>query len=166
MPDNAPKVSALVVCFNEEQNIRDCLESLRWCDEIIVVDSFSTDNTVAICKEYTDRVIQRPWAGYRDQKSFAHSQATHEWSMLVDADERVTDALKDEIQNALVQLGGRYDAFAVPRLVRYLGVWWRRGDWYPDYDIRVFRRERATWGGQDPHERILVPGKVRRLKHA
>ena len=86
--------------------------------------------------------------------------------MLVDSDERVTIELRDEILNACERFGDRFDAFAVPRLVRYLGIWWWRGDWYPDYDIRVFRRDRATWGGQDPHERILVPGKVRRLRHA
>jgi glycosyltransferase involved in cell wall biosynthesis len=74
-----PTVSAIVVCFNEEKNIGDCLESLRWCDEIVVVDSFSTDRTVEICRQYTDRIIQRPWAGYRDQKAFAHSQATQQW---------------------------------------------------------------------------------------
>jgi len=76
MSNNVPEISAIVVCFNEEHNIRDCLESLKWCNEIVVVDSFSTDRTVEICREYTDRVIQRPWAGYRDQKAFAHSQAT------------------------------------------------------------------------------------------
>ncbi len=166
MSTNLRKISALIVCFNEEENIRNCLESLKWCDEIVVVDSMSTDRTVEICREYTDRVIQRPWAGYRDQKAFAHSQATQEWAILVDADERVTDELRDEILHALIHFEDRCDAFAVPRLVHYLGIWWWRGDWYPDYDIRVFRRDRATWGGQDPHERILVPGKVRRLKHA
>ena len=165
MSVSAPEISALIVCLNEEDNIRDCLESLKWCNEIVVVDSFSTDRTVEICREYTDRVIQRPWAGYRDQKAFAHSQATREWAILVDADERVTTDLRDEILNALIHSGNRFDAFSVPRLVCYLGRWWWRGDWYPGYDIRVFRCDRATWGGQDPHEQILVPGKVRRLKH-
>jgi glycosyltransferase involved in cell wall biosynthesis len=159
-----PEISAIVVCFNEEENIRACLESLKWCDEIVVVDSFSTDRTVEICKEYTERVIQRPWAGYRDQKAFAHSQATKDWVFLVDADERVPSALREEIRDALRRLGTRYAAFLVPRLVHYLGRWWWRGGWYPDYDVRVFRRELATWGGSDPHERILISGKVRRLK--
>jgi len=160
-----PTVSAIVVCFNEEKNIRDCLESLRWCDEIVVVDSFSTDRTVEIARQYTDRVVQRPWAGYRDQKAFAHSQATQQWVMLVDSDERVTPELRDEIQRALDGDGGRYMGYAVPRLVFYLGRWWRRGGWYPDYDVRLFRRDKATWGGADPHEKILVEGPVRRLNH-
>jgi len=160
-----PTVSAIVVCFNEEKNIGDCLESLRWCDEIVVVDSFSTDRTVEIARQYTDRVIQRPWAGYRDQKAFAHSQTTKQWVILVDSDERVTPELRDEIQRALDGDGGRYMGYAVPRLVFYLGRWWRRGGWYPDYDVRLFRRDKATWGGSDPHEKILVDGPVRRLKH-
>jgi glycosyltransferase involved in cell wall biosynthesis len=158
-------VSAIVVCFNEEDNIGECLESLRWCDEIVVVDSFSTDRTAEICRGYTDRFIQREWAGYRDQKAFAHSQATMDWVLLVDSDERVTPELRDEIQQALSSDSGSYAGYSVPRLVNYLGRWWRRGGWYPDYDIRLFRRQRATWGGSDPHEKILVDGRVRRLEH-
>lgn len=165
MVNSKPEVSAIVVCFNEEDNIRRCLESLKWCDEIVVVDSFSTDRTVEICREYTERVIQRHWAGYRDQKAFAHSQATKEWVFLVDADERVPSELRDEVQYALNRCSDDCVAFSVPRLVYYLGRWWWRGGWYPDYDIRIFRREKARWGGFDPHEKILVNGKVKRLRH-
>jgi glycosyltransferase involved in cell wall biosynthesis len=154
-----------VVCFNEEKNIGACLDSLRWCDEIVVVDSFSTDRTVEICRQYTERVVQRNWAGYRDQKAFAHSQATKDWVLLVDSDERVTPELRDEINRTLSSYAGAYAGFSVGRLVFYLGRWWRRGGWYPDYDVRLFRRDRATWGGTDPHEKILVDGKVRRLRH-
>src|SRR5512145_2752566 len=92
-------VSAIVVCFNEEDRIQDCLESIRWCDEIVVVDSFSTDRTPEICRRYTDRFVQRQWNGYRDQKAFAHSQASKDWVLLVDSDERVTPELKEEILN-------------------------------------------------------------------
>ncbi len=159
-----PTVSAIIVCFNEENDIRDCLESVRWCDEIVVVDSFSTDRTVEICRQYTDRVMQRQWAGYRDQKAFAHSHATKEWVLLVDSDERVTPELRDEIRAALQSNSGDYAGYSVPRLVFYLKRWWWRGGWYPDYDVRLFRRDRATWGGADPHEKILVDGKVRRLR--
>ena len=114
---------------------------------------------------YTDRFIQREWAGYRDQKAFAHSQATKDWVFLVDSDERVTAELRNEVEDALVQDNGRYAGYAVPRLVHYLDRWWRRGGWYPDYDVRLFRRERATWGGSEPHEKILVDGAVRRLRN-
>ena len=163
--NSRPEISAIVVCFNEEDNIGDCLKSLTWCDEIVVVDSFSTDRTVAICREYTNRVIQRLWGGYRDQKAFAHSQATKDWVFLVDADERVPAELQEEVKDALARFGARCAAFSVSRLVYYLGKWWWRGGWYPDYDIRIFRREGATWGGLEPHERLLVDGRVRKLKH-
>jgi hypothetical protein len=108
--------------------------------------------------------MQREWLGYRDQKAFAHSQATMQWVLLVDSDERVTAELRDEILASLAQDGGQYAGYSVPRLVHYLDRWWRRGGWYPDYDVRLFRRDRATWGGSDPHEKILVDGKVRRLQ--
>jgi len=160
-----PSVSAIVVCFNEERNIDACLESLRWCDEIVVVDSFSTDRTVEICRQYTDRVVQRQWAGYREQKAFAHSLATKEWVLLVDSDERVSPELRAEIKETLQSCDGSCAGFAVPRLAFYLDRWWWRGDWYPDYNIRLFRRDRATWGGTDPHEKILVNGRVRRLRN-
>lgn len=162
---SAATVSAIVVCFNEEDRIQDCLESIRWCDEIVVVDSFSTDRTPEICRRYTDRFVQRQWNGYRDQKAFAHSQASKDWVLLVDSDERVTPELKEEILSVLAGENGQYAGYAVPRLVKYLDRWWWHGGWYPDYDVRLFRRERATWGGSDPHEKILVDGPVCRLRH-
>lgn len=164
-PEKRPSISAIVVCFNEEDRIGECLQSLQWCDEIVVVDAFSTDHTVEVCRRYTDRVIQRAWTGYRDQKSFAHSLTTKDWVLLVDSDERVTAALREEISAALAENNGDYAGYSVPRLVFYLGRWWWRGGWYPDYDVRLFKRDRATWGGSDPHEKILVSGRVRRLKN-
>ena len=160
-----PTVSAVVVCFNEEDRIEDCLESLRWCDEIVVVDSFSTDRTPEICQRYTERFYKRPWAGYADQKAHAHSLATKDWVLVVDSDERVSAALRQEILAALSGNSKECAAYAVPRLVYYLRRWWWRGGWYPDYGIRLVRRERATWGGSEPHDKILVDGKVRRLKN-
>jgi len=164
-PPSSPGVAAIVVCFNEEERIEDCLKSLRWCDEIVVVDSYSTDRTPEICRKYTSRFIQRAWSGYREQKAFAHSQATKNWVLLVDSDERVTPELQREIIERLAKDDGEYAGYAIPRLVHYLGRWWRRGGWYPDYDVRLFRRDRATWGGIDPHEKIIVDGKVRRLQN-
>jgi glycosyltransferase involved in cell wall biosynthesis len=160
-----PRVSAIVVCFNEQDRIADCLESLRWCDEIVVVDSFSTDRTPEICRRYTERFYQRAWTGYREQKAYAHSLATEHWVLSVDSDERVTAELKQEILDSLARDGDEYAGYAVPRLVYYLRRWWWRGGWYPDYDVRLFRRERATWGGSEPHEKILVDGRVRRLRN-
>jgi glycosyltransferase involved in cell wall biosynthesis len=162
--ENSVGLSAIVVCFNEEQNIAACLESLQWCDEIVVVDSFSTDRTVEISRQYNARVIQREWAGYQDQKKFAHSQATKEWVLLLDSDERVSSELRAEIQAALSGDRNRYAGYSMPRLAFYLGRWWRRGGWYPDYKVRLFRRDRASWGGTDPHDKVLVNGQVRRLR--
>ncbi len=160
-----PTVSAIVVCYNEEDRIEDCLESLRWCDEIVVVDAFSTDRTPEICRRYTEHVIQRRWAGYRDQKAYAHSQTTKDWVLLVDSDERVTPRLRDEILHAVTGDKGQFAGYSIPRLMHYLERWWWRGGWYPDYDVRLFRREKATWGGSDPHEKILVDGELRRLQN-
>ena len=165
MTKNRPEVSAIVVCFNEEQRIEACLESLRWCDEIVIVDSFSTDRTPEICRRYTDRFVQRQWTGYRNQKAYAHSLATKDWVLLVDADERVSAELRQEMLDVLARDDNEYSGYAVPRLVYYLRRWWWRGGWYPDYAVRLFRRERATWGGSEPHEKILIDGKVRRLRN-
>jgi glycosyltransferase involved in cell wall biosynthesis len=160
-----PSVSAIIVCYNEEHNIGRCLNSLCWCDEIVVVDSFSIDRTVEICRQFTNIIIQREWAGYRDQKAFAHSKATKDWVLMIDSDEEVTPELKEEILEQLAVAGTLCSGFLLPRLVFYLDRWWRRGGWYPDYDVRLFRRDRATWGGTDPHEKIIVDGPVRRLRN-
>jgi glycosyltransferase involved in cell wall biosynthesis len=158
-----PTVSAIIVCYNEEENIGRCLNSLRWCDEIVVVDSFSTDRTVEICRQFSNIVIQREWAGYRDQKAFAHSNVTKDWVLMIDSDEEVTPELQKEILEQLAAADSSCSGFLLPRLVFYLDRWWRRGGWYPDYHIRLFRRELATWGGTEPHDKIIIDGPVRRL---
>lgn len=160
-----PSVSAIIVCYNEEENIGRCLKSLQWCDEIVVIDSFSSDRTVEICRHYTDIVIEREWAGYRDQKAFAHSKATKDWVLMIDSDEEVTPELQDEIRQYLAEKGSHYAGFELPRLMFYLDRWWWRGGWYPDYDVRLFRRDRARWEGTEPHEKIIVQGAVRRLRN-
>lgn len=158
-----PPISCCIICFNEEANIRRCLESVKWCDEIIIVDSFSTDHTVDICHEYTDRIIARAWPGYVEQKRFALSQATHEWVLNVDADEEVSPELRQEILAVLEQNHPAIDGFYVPRLVYYLGRWWWRG-WFPGYRLRLFRKAKVRWGGVDPHEKVLLRGQAERLR--
>ena len=155
-------LSCIVVCHDEEQKIRRCLESVEWCDEIVVVDSYSTDRTVEICREFTDRIIQRPWPSYVEQKRFALSQARHEWVLNVDADEEVSPALRDEIRAVLRTNDPAVDGYYVPRLVHYLGRWWRRG-WYPSARLRLFRKHRVQWGGRNPHEKVLLDGTAGRL---
>lgn len=160
--DRAP-ISCCIVCFNEETYIRRCLESVKWCDEIIIVDSFSTDRTVEICREYTSHVIQRVWPGYVKQKRFALAQATHEWVLNVDADEEVSPELQNEILAVLQRDDLAVEGFAMPRLVYYLGRWWWRG-WYPGYRLRLFRKAKVRWGGVDPHEKVLLRGQSDQLR--
>jgi glycosyltransferase involved in cell wall biosynthesis len=158
------KISATVVCGNEEANIADCLESLRWCDEIVVVDSLSTDRTPEIARRYTERLIQRPWAGYVAQKQFALEQAQGDWVIHLDADERCTPELRDAIRAALASpAADRAAGFEVRRHVHYLGRWIDHGGWYPDWKLRVVRRGRARWTGSDPHDRLEADGPVERL---
>ena len=145
-------------------NIGSCLESVKWCDEIIVVDSFSTDRTLEICSRYTNRITQRLWKGYRDQLSFAISLAKEKWILVLHADERVSSELRNEIDRALASAGAEVAGFAMPRLVHYFGKWWWRGGWYPDYKTRLFRRGRASCVGLDPHPKLQVHGSVRRLR--
>lgn len=158
------KLSATVVCGNEEANIAECLESLRFCDEIVVVDSLSTDRTPEIASAYTERVIRRPWAGYVAQKQFALEQATGDWVLHLDADERCTAALREAIEAALAGPDAERTAgFEVRRHVHYLGRWIDHGGWYPDWKLRLVRRDRARWTGSDPHDRLEVEGVVGRL---
>ncbi|MGE0826593.1 MAG: glycosyltransferase [Candidatus Binatia bacterium] len=163
LPASRPAISCCIICFNEEANIRRCLESVKWCDEIVIVDSFSIDRTVDICHEYTNRVIQRPWPGYVEQKRFVLSQASHEWVLNVDADEEVSPQLRHEILTVLRHNHPDVDGFYVPRLVYYLGRWWWRG-WYPGYRLRLFRKAKVRWGGVDPHEKVLLRGQADRLR--
>ena len=160
-----PTISAFVVCKNEDFQIRRCLESLRWCSEIIVVDSGSTDKTLEICKEYTSKVFHRDWTGYVDQKAFALEKCCGEWILNIDADEEISPALKEEIIEALSSPSvGNINGFYLSRVVFYLGRWWRQGGWYPEYRLRLCRRAATTWGGDDPHEKAIVTGETRRLK--
>jgi len=157
-----PPITCCIICFNEEANIRRCLESVQWCDEIVIVDSFSTDQTVNICREYTQRIIQRSWPGYVEQKRFALSQATYDWVLNVDADEEVSPELRHEILAVLQRNHPDVDGYYIPRLVYYLGRWWWRG-WYPGHRLRLFRKAKVRWGGVDPHEKVLLHGQADRL---
>ncbi|HEV7734420.1 MAG TPA: lipopolysaccharide kinase InaA family protein [Candidatus Binatia bacterium] len=156
----ASRVSCTVVCQDEAGQIAGCLESVAWCDEIVVIDGGSHDGTVEIARRYTPRVIHHPWPGYRAQKQFALEHATGEWVLNLDADERVTPELATEIQAALRHVPEAVDGFRIPRLVSYLGRWWYRGGWYPRPVVRLVRRAQTVWGGTDPHDRAVIPGKV------
>ncbi len=146
-------VTATVITFNEAANIRAALESLSWADEIIVVDSQSSDGTAAIARSFTDHVIVRPWPGYVAQKNFAAEQASNDWIFSLDADERVTPQLAREVA-ALVAAGPKAAGYRVPRVTFHLGRWWRSTDWYPDYQLRFYDRRRARWSGKYVHESV------------
>ena len=157
-----PTVSAAIICQDEELAIADCLESVAWCDEIVVVDSGSTDRTVEIAEKRATRVVHNPWPGYVAQKNFALEQTGGEWILCLDADERVTPALRSAIETALAG-NPACAGFEMRRHVFYLGRWIDHGGWYPDWKLRLVRRGRARWGGVDPHDKLLPDGPVARL---
>jgi len=169
------KLSVIIITYNEEENIRDCLESVRWADEIIVVDAFSTDRTVEICREYTDKIFLRKWRNFSDQKNFALSKATHEWVLSIDADERVSPWLQQEIQSAIspAKAGFRFTqqslqsaitGYYIPRKNYFLGKWIKHCGWWPDYQPRLFKRTRAIFPARMVHERVKITGKCGRLR--
>lgn len=160
-----PPVSAIVITKNESDAIADALKSLSWADEIIVVDAESTDSTVAIARQFTDRVYVRAWKGYVDQKNHAATLAKHDWIFSLDADERVTPELSTEIL-ALLQTEPAVRGYRMPRVSFYLGRWVRTTDMYPDYQLRLYDRRHARWDGMHVHESVRVDnGLVGYLKH-
>ena len=156
------KVSATVLTFNEESNIRECLESVSWADEIVVIDSGSSDKTIKIAKQYTDKVLVNPWPGFKGQKNFAVDNASHDWIFNIDADERVPDPLKNKILELLSN--PEIDGYSFPRRNYFLGKWMRYGGWYPDYVLRLFNKNRGRFGGIDPHACVVLDsGKTKRI---
>lgn len=164
MPIGSVYISACIITLNEEGNIRDCLESIKWVDEIVVVDALSSDQTVSICSQYTDRIVQHAWPGHVAQKNFALSLATHEWVLSLDADERVSDELGQEILRELRDTAADWDGYYFPRKTFHLGRWIRHGGWYPDHKLRLFRKSKAHWGGVDPHDIVRLDGRAKHLK--
>lgn len=158
------KLSVIIITQNEAQQITECLESVVWADEIIVVDGGSTDDTVNCCLKYTEKVFVNPWPGFAAQKQFALDKATQPWVLSIDSDERVTEALRIEIQQILVNPGGAADGYYLPRLSTFLGKPIRHGGWYPGYQLRLFRREKTTVRKSRVHEGFLVDGVCAYLK--
>jgi len=150
-----PRISATVITFNEEANISEALESLGWADEIVVVDSGSTDETLEICRKHGVTLHSRSWTGYVDQKNYAVEKATNDWIFSLDADERVSPALKREIEG-LLSAGPRHAGYRIPRVACFMGRWIRHGDWYPDHQLRLFDRRRGRWRGGRVHESVRL----------
>ncbi|MCL1530383.1 glycosyltransferase family 2 protein [Xanthomonas nasturtii] len=163
-PDERPRICACIITFNEADRLRDCLTSLAFCDEIVVVDSGSTDATAAIASEHGARVLQRAFDGYRSQKAFCVAQASHDWVLCLDADERISDELRAAIIAA--RDGGFATAagYRFARLSDYFGRFLRHGNAYPDRVLRLFDRRRGGWRGKrEIHEAASVDGAVATL---
>ena len=158
-----PQLSVTVIALNQEANIGECLESVSFADDIVVVDTGSTDLTVEVARTYTDRVLTTSWQGFGRTKNFALDQARNEWVFSLDTDERVPPALKDEIQ-AVVKANGPLAGYRVPRKNYFCGRWIRHLGWYPDYTLRLFRRDQGRFRDQEVHEAVLVAGPVGNLK--
>jgi glycosyltransferase involved in cell wall biosynthesis len=147
------KISAVVITYNEEQNIERCLRSLLFCDEIIVVDASSTDRTREIAQKFSSHVYLRSWKGYVDQKNFANSLASHDWILSIDADEEVSSELSEEIRKELSNDNpSAISAFSIARKTYHSGRWIRHGGWYPNRLVRLFRKSCGKWAGDDIHE--------------
>jgi glycosyltransferase involved in cell wall biosynthesis len=157
-------LSAVVITHNEEKKLPQALESVAFCDEIVVVDSGSSDRTRERARAAGARVIlNEPWPGFAAQRNVAVDAAEHDWVLALDADERVTGPLRQEIQDHRA-CGFECAGYRIPRVAFYLGCWVRATDWYPDPQVRLFDRTRARWEGAHVHESVRVRGKVGRLR--
>ncbi|MCB0352074.1 MAG: glycosyltransferase [Bdellovibrionales bacterium] len=164
---NRSRISAFVICKNEEKNIARCLDSISWCDELVIVDSGSTDRTLEICRRYPRvRLIERHWPGHREQKQFALEQCSYDWVLNLDSDEELSTELQGNIGRILAEdFHGQAvsDGYFLCRVVRFLDRWWDQGGWHPEYRMRFFRRKLAKWGGVNPHEKAIVCGNTSKL---
>jgi glycosyltransferase involved in cell wall biosynthesis len=157
------KLSVIVITKNEAADIRACLESVAWADEIVVVDSGSADDTVAIAREFTQQVYEHDWPGFGKQKNRALDYAMGDWVLSLDADERVTPELRAAIEEVLRGGGDACAAYRVSRLSSYCGRFMRHSGWYPDRIVRLFRRGAARFSNDLVHERLLVEGRIGEL---
>ncbi|MDR7513163.1 MAG: glycosyltransferase family 2 protein [Armatimonadota bacterium] len=159
-----PPLSVIVITRDAARHIAEALASVTWADEIVVVDSGSTDDTVEIVRHYTDRVVTHPWLGYGAQKNYATSLARHDWILSLDADERVPPALAEEIRE-LLRGEPPCRGYRIPRVTWHLGRWIRSTDWYPDFQLRLYDRRSARWATRRVHESVQVDGPVGYLRH-
>lgn len=148
------KISVVIITYNEERNLRRCLESVvQVANEIVVVDSFSKDGTEAIAREFEARFIQHPFEGHIQQKNWAKDQASFDWVLSLDADEALSEELRDSILE-LKEKGPKVTGYIVNRLTNYSGHWMRHGGWYPDRKLRLWKKNAGSWGGRNPHDRF------------
>lgn len=158
------KLSVTVITRNEAANLAAALQSVSWADEIVVVDAHSTDDTVAIARQFATRVEVRDWPGYGAQKNRAAEIAANDWILSIDADERVTPALAGEIRDLMAR-GPERPGYRLPRVTWYLGRWIRSTDWYPDYQLRLYDRRSGRWNDRRVHESVDLQGEPGLLRH-
>ena len=159
------KISVLLPTFNNAEIIRATLESIQWADEILVVDSFSTDSTLDICREYGARIIQHEYIQSSKQKNWAIPQCAHEWVLQIDTDEVLEAGAKEEILTRTAAAPPEVHAFALPRKNHVLGKWISTANLYPDLQTRVFRRDVGRFEDKEVHAHVFVPGKIEVLEH-
>lgn len=158
------KISVIVITLNEEKNIADCLKSVGWANEIIVVDSNSTDATREIARQYTAQIFNVDWQGYAENKNIALGHCQGDWILWLDADERITPELAQEIQLA-IQTDANYAGYKMPRKAFFLGRWIQHCGWYPGHVLRLFRRNRARFNNNLVHEGVEITGPIGQLKN-
>jgi glycosyltransferase involved in cell wall biosynthesis len=157
------KISAVLIALDEEHRITAALKSVAWADEVLVIDGGSKDRTIEKCRAEGARVIEHPFSSYAGQKNYGLNKASHPWVLSLDADERVTDGLADEIRT-LAQSGFQSSGYRIPRVSFYLGRFIRSTAWYPDHQLRLFDRRRGRWEGKYVHESVRVDGRVEKLR--
>ena len=158
------KISVAIITKNEEANIRACLESVRWADDLVVVDSGSTDQTLQICREYPARIFVEEWKGFARQKNSAIAKTRHQWVLSLDADERIPLKLKEEIEKEINQ-DRPCNGYFIARKNFFAGRWIRHCGWFPDYNLRLFRKSRGRFQERAVHERVQIEGKAERLQN-
>jgi glycosyltransferase involved in cell wall biosynthesis len=158
-------ISVNIICRNEEKNIEDCLKSVLWADEIIVVDAESADRTLEIAKKYTDKVFVNKWEGFAKQRTFALEKSKKDWVLALDADERCSSGLKEEIVSFIASNNHNIKGFKLPRQNYFLGKWIKYGGWYPGYQLRFFKRSNVKVSDRLVHEGYEVDGDIGVMKN-
>ena len=165
-PENPAPISVAMIARNEGDNLPRCLESVRgWVSEIVIVLNDCTDDTEAVAKQYGAKIIEQPWSNFRDQKNVSLDHSSQPWILALDADEAVSETLRQEICDFVqkAEQGGNYVGAEFPRKVWLMGKWINHGDWYPDYSLRLFRKDKGRWGGGEVHEKLELDGPCKRL---
>lgn len=160
----AVKISAFIITKNEEKNIENCLRSINWLDEIVVVDDFSEDNTEEICNRYNVKFYKNRFTGFKDQKEYAMNLTSNDWVLEIDADERVSVEMKNLIKSFTDEDFKNFDGFEFRRKNYLWGKWIKHTGLYPDYKLRLYNKKKGVWSEQNIHEKFILKGRIRKLK--